>query len=194
MLRLSRIAGLGLLAAVWLSPAPDYAAGSIILHMAMHLTVVAVVPMLLAPRLSFRPGPFGLVLVLFAEMAVVWGWHAPAAHLWARVSGTALALEQASFLAAGLLVWAAAWSAGRFAGALVLFGTVMHMTLLGALIGLAPRPIYGTLCAGWFGLGALEEQQVAGALMALAGGAIYLCAALARLAPGLADPEAARCG
>lgn len=189
MLTLPRMMGIGLLAAVWLSPLPDYTAGSIIVHMALHLTVIAIVPALLAPRLPVRPGPFGLVLVLCAEMAVVWGWHTPAAHHWARLSGMGLALEQVSFLGAGLLVWAAAWSAGRFGGALVLFGTLMHMTLLGALIGLAPRPIYGALCAGWFGLDPLEEQQVAGALMAVAGGAVYLVAALARLAPGLAEPE-----
>lgn len=185
------MAGLALLGMLWLSPAPAYVAGSIIVHMAMHLSVVAIVPALLAPRLPLRPTPFWLVTtVLLVEMAVVWGWHAPSAHLWARISGPGLAFEQASFLGAGLLLWAAARSAGAFGGALVLFGTVMHMTLLGALIGLAPRPIYGVTCAGWFGLGALEEQQIAGALMAVGGGAIYLVAALRRLAPGLSEPEA----
>lgn len=192
MLTLPRILGAALLAAVWLSPLPDYTAGSIIIHMGLHLIVIAVAPALLGPRLPVRPGPFGLVVVLLVEMVVVWAWHAPAAHLWARLSGVGQALEQASFLAAGLLVWAAARSAGRYGGALVLFGTVMHMTLLGALIGLAPRPIYGALCAGWFGLTAIEEQQVAGALMAVAGGAIYLVGALLRLAPDLAEPEGSR--
>ncbi|WP_284164753.1 cytochrome c oxidase assembly protein [Frigidibacter sp. SD6-1] len=192
MLTPARILAIVLLAAVWLSPLPEYARGSIIVHMTLHLTVIAIVPALLAPRLPQRPGPFALVVVLLAEMAVVWGWHAPAAHLWARLSGMGLALEQASFLGAGLMVWAAAQSAGQFGGALVLFGTVMHMTLLGALIGLAPHPVYGALCAGWFGLTALEEQQVAGAFMAVAGGAIYLVAALVRLAPALAEPEASR--
>lgn len=189
MLTPARLLGAGLPALLWASPLPGLAAGSILLHMALHLTLVAVVPMLLAPRLPGRPGPVALAAVLAAEMAVVWGWHAPAPHLWARVSTTGFALEQASFVAAGLLVWAAAAAAGRFAGALLLFGTVMHMTLLGALIGLAPRPVYGAACAGFFGLDALAEQQLAGALMAFGGGALFLAAALVRLAPALAEAE-----
>ena len=189
MLTPARLSGAGLAALLWLSPLPGLAAGSILLHMALHLALIAVVPMLLAPRLPGRPPAVALALVLAAEMALVWGWHTPGPHLWARVSATGFALEQASFLAAGLLVWAAAAAAGRFAAAVLLFGTVMHMTLLGALIGLAPRPLYGATCAGYFGLDALGEQQVAGALMAFGGGAIFLVAALARLAPALAEAE-----
>ncbi|SDO75866.1 putative membrane protein [Lutimaribacter pacificus] len=192
MLSAMRITGLAMLALIWLSPVAALTTGSIIVHMGVHLTLVALAPALLAPRLPLRPGPAGLFAVLAVEMALVWAWHAPAAHLWARLDRTGFVLEQASFLGAGLLVWAAARSAGRFGGACVLFGTVMHMTLLGALIGLAPRPLYGEICAGWFGLGPLQEQQVAGALMAVGGGAIYLAAALVRLAPGLTLPEPAR--
>ena len=40
------------------------------------------------------------------------------------------------------------------------------------------------------GLDALQEQQLAGALMAVVGGGLYLAAALIRLAPWLAEPEA----
>lgn len=187
MLSAARIVGAGLLALLWLSPLPALVGGSVILHMALHLGLVALVPALLAPRLPWRPGPVTLALVLALEMALVWGWHAPGAHLWARFSAPGLALEQGSFLAAGLLLWAAAGAAGRFGGALVLFAAVVHMTMLGALIGLAPRPIYGETCAGWFGLSAMEEQQVAGAMMAFGGGAIYLAAALRRLAPALRE-------
>lgn len=185
MLVISRIAGLALLALLWGGGVTAYAAGSIVVHMGLHLAVVAVVPALLAPRLPWQPGPVALGVAVLAEMVVVWGWHLPDAHLWARLSQTGLILEQGSFLAAGLLLWAAAQSAGRLGGAAILLGTVMHMTLLGALIGLSPRLIYGDICAGHLGLGAMQEQQLAGVLMAGAGGAIYLLAALVRLAPAL---------
>ena len=66
----------------------------------------------------------------------------------------------------------------------MLLFTSMHMTLLGAILGLAPRDLYG-ICANWFGLSGIEEQQVAGAAMAGVGGALYLLAALARLGPVL---------
>lgn len=182
MLRGPQLAGLGLLAALWLSPLPGLAAGSMVLHMVLHLGVTAVVPALLAPALPvLRLGPMALVLGAAFEMVVVWAWHLPSLHLWARLSGLGFALEQGSFLAAGLVLWAVVRAAGPFGGAVVLMSVTMHMTLLGALIGLAPRPIWGEICAGHLGLSAMQEQQLAGVLMAGGGGALYLVAALGRL-------------
>ncbi|MDW4500183.1 cytochrome c oxidase assembly protein [Sulfitobacter sp. D35] len=189
---IARLTGLALLALLWLSPLPALAAGSIVLHMVLHLAIIAVVPALLAPRLPVTVTPVFLAAAVALEMLVVWGWHSPAAHLWARLSPEGLVLEQGSFLLAGLLLWSAARSAGPYAGAAVMLATVMHMTLLGAIIGLAPRLVYGDICAEYLGLDALEEQQVAGALMALGGGCFFLMAALLRLAPALRARDEAR--
>ncbi len=185
-----RATALALLAALWLGPLPALATGSMAIHMGLHLGVTAVVPALWAPRLPLPGGVMGLVLGGAAEMVAVWGWHLPGPHLWARFTATGFVLEQASFLGAGMLLWASVRSAGPFGGALVLLATVMHMTLLGALIGLAPRDLYGGICAGHLGLDALQEQQIAGAMMAAAGGAIYLAAALGRLGRALQLTEA----
>jgi putative membrane protein len=181
---------LGLLIALWAGPLPALSTGSMVLHMVLHLGVTAVVPALWAPRLPLPDGAVALMLGGVAEMIVVWGWHLPGPHLWARFETMGFILEQASFLGAGMLLWASVRSAGPFGGALVLLATTMHMTLLGALIGLSPRDLYGGICAGHLGLTALQEQQVAGALMAGAGGAIYLVAALARLGKALNLTEA----
>lgn len=186
MLTLPRIAGLALLAALWAGLAP-LVNGSMALHMVLHLGVVALVPALLDPRLPGRPGPLLLGAATMLEGLVIWGWHAPALHHWAAMSAAGFAAEQASFLAVGLLLWAAAAAAGPFGGALVLLATVIHMTMLGALIGLAPAPLYGHAGSGPMGLTVLQDQQVAGALMAGLGGAIYLGFALARLAPALGE-------
>ena len=185
-----RALALVLLAALWFGPLPGLATGSMVLHMVLHLGVTAVVPLLWAPRLPTGGGPVPLMLGGVAEMIVVWGWHLPGPHLWARLTDTGLVFEQLSFLGAGMLLWVSVRSAGAFGGVLVLLATTMHMTLLGALIGLSPRELYGGICAGHLGLSALQEQQLAGALMAGAGGAIYLLAALARLARALQLTEA----
>ncbi|MBP0483998.1 cytochrome c oxidase assembly protein [Sagittula salina] len=185
---MQRLSGLALLAALWLT-LPGLAAGSMVLHMVLHLGVTAVGPALLAPAMPVRVGPMGLALAAMAEMVVVWGWHLPSLHLWARMTSAGFLFEQASFLAVGLLLWAMVRGAGAFGGAVVLMGTVMHMTLLGALIGLAPRSLWGDICAGHLGLTALQEQQVAGVLMAGGGGALYLAAALARLGRAVRDGQ-----
>ena len=56
----------------------------------------------------------------------------------------------------------------RATGVAALLLTSMHMTLLGALLALAPRPLYHTHAA------ALADQQLGGALMLAVGGAVYL--------------------
>jgi putative membrane protein len=174
MLTRRRLLALALLAALW---ALGAAAGhGMAVHMAVHLGVVALVPALVAPRLPVAPGPVLLGTAVLAEMMVVWGWHLPAAHLWARASLAGYVAEQVSFLAVGLGLFAAVGAAGRLGGAVVLLATVMHMTLLGALIGLAPRALYHA---------PLWDQHLAGALMAVGGGAFYLVAALVLLAPAL---------
>ena len=86
---------------------------------------------------------------------MVWTWHAPSLHAAARASSAVMALEQACFLVAGLVVWLSAFGRGRgparavwAGGILALFLTSMHMTLLGALLALSPRPLYHAHGAG----------------------------------------------
>ena len=188
MLLTRRLLGGGLLAALWSGPLPEIAAVSMTAHMALHVAVVAVVPALLAPRLRLRL-PAGAVLAVAAlDMGIVWGWHLPAAHLAASLTTAGFALQQASFLLAGLSIWAAAEATGRMGGAALLFVTAMHMTLLGLLILLAPRILYPGVCGGGpLGLDPLADQQAGGLVMALVAPAIYGGAAIARLAPALRE-------
>jgi putative membrane protein len=185
--------GLATLAAAWLGPLPALAPHSFSAHMTMHMAVVAVA----APLLAFavagsRVDPAARWPILFAaipasvlELLVVWGWHAPALHHAARGGATALAAEQASFLAAGLLVWIAAVGGGAgqranrtAAGIVALLLTSMHMTLLGALLALSPRPLYAHAVTLVGDAAALDEQHLGGAIMLLVGGAAYLAGGL----------------
>lgn len=190
-------AGAGVLLLAWAGPLPGLVPQSLAAHMALHMLVVGIgAPLLalgIAPALRrLRPGAALPVVASLIELAVVWLWHAPALHEAARTSGAALAMEQASFAAAALIVWLAACSGPGLAGAMTLFFTSMHMTLLGALISLAPRPIYpGHHHGGFLGLDPLADQQAGGAIMLLIGGAIYLSGGLVLAARAL-TPAARR--
>src|SRR3546814_8836688 len=100
----------------------------------------------------------------------------------------ALALEQASFLGAGLLLWVAALGQGSApsrdraaAGALALLLTAIHMTLLGVLLAMATRVLYPHAGHGGGVEHLLRDQQAGGVLMLLIGGVSYLVGALVLL-------------
>lgn len=196
--------GLLLLAVLWLGPLPAQAELSFAAHMVMHMGVVAVAAPLLAMALArsrlnplnrLPPAVVALPAALF-ELVVVWGWHAPAAHDAARLSTALLVLEQGMFLLAGLVVWLAALApeshaspVRRGAGVLCLMVTSMHMTLLGALLALAPRVLYQCLelCAASLERTPLEDQSLGGVVMLAVGGVSYLIGGLAVMAPLLRE-------
>ncbi len=161
--------------------------------MASHMGVVAVAAPLLAlgtaggrrPRLSNVYLP---VVASLIELVVVWAWHTPLLHEWARRSVFALIAEQASFLVSGLFLWITAIAAApRGIGIVALLLTAMHMTLLGALLALGPRVLYSHAHAGHRTI-ALDDQQAGGVIMLVIGGASYLLGGL-WLAWGLLSPR-----
>jgi putative membrane protein len=126
-----------------------------------------------------RPLPAAVLHAL-----ALWLWHVPAAFNAAVASYTVHALEHSAFLGTALLFWRAILDgrstrrAGPALGAS--FATLMHGGLLGALITLAPYPLYA-----WYhgrtelwGFSALEDQQLAGLLMWVPMGIVYLAACL----------------
>lgn len=205
-------AGLLVLAAAWIGPLPEWSRHSFAAHMLMHMGVVAVAAPLIAAGLAGGrgdparrwPAVFAPLPASVLEFAVVWAWHAPALHHAARQWTGLLVLEQASFLAVGLLVWLSAFGGGiarrrerAAAGVAGLLLTSMHMTLLGVLLALATRPLYPHAAHGDapFGLAPMVDQQLGGVLMLLFGGTVYLAGALVLLAGLLrARGEAVRGG
>jgi putative membrane protein len=63
------------------------------------------------------------------------------------------------------------------AGVVGLLLTSMHMTLLGALLALPPRPLYQHP-GGFAGFTPLQDQHLGGAIMLLGGGVSYLLGGL----------------
>jgi putative membrane protein len=186
-------AGVVVLAIVWLGPLVAIARWSFSAHMTMHMAVVAVAAPFIALGVSTgrfdpvraRPRLFAPIPASIAELVVVWAWHTPALHHAARHETWALVLEQSSFLVAGFVLWGAVLGgdgalrdARRGAGIVALLFTSMHMTLLGALFALAPRPLYGHIANDEAAVAALADQHLGGAIMLLAGGAVYLTGGL----------------
>jgi putative membrane protein len=137
----------------------------------------------------------GSVIELFA----VWIWHVPAMRALSQSSPLVAAAEQAVFLCAGLALWlsclggaASGREERRLAGTFGLIFTSMHMTLLGALLSLSPRPLYGegnVTCLG-ITLSAHADQQTGGVVMLLVGAVVYLLGGVALLAQTLNTPIA----
>ncbi len=165
-------------------------------HMTMHMVVVAVAapliafgiaggrwdPVVVMPRL-FAPVPISML-----ELLVVWSWHAPALHHYARHSVPGLVAEQSMFFFCGLLLWLSAFggkdpsdSNRAAAGVVGLLLTMMHMVLLGSLLAMTPRPLYDhseNHGASHGGLSPLEDQHLGGAIMLIGGGVSYLLGGL----------------
>jgi cytochrome c oxidase assembly factor CtaG len=134
------------------------------------------------------------------QAIALWLWHAPRLFDLALNGEGWHALQHVSLLGSAMLFW---WSMtpsthGRAASATAafyLFITSMHSGLLGALMSLAASPWYsayiqiganGPMIAG---LSPLEDQQLAGLIMWVPGGAVHAVAALIYLMRWLKPAE-----
>jgi len=132
------------------------------------------------------------------QTITLWLWHAPAFFNRALLSESWHAAQHISLVFSALLFW---WSMSRAAAerrhgvaAFWLFFTSLQSGLLGALMSFAEGPWYARYVelglSGTFGLTPLEDQQLAGLIMWIPGGAIHAIVALWYLhrwlkAPGL---------
>ncbi|WP_265499688.1 cytochrome c oxidase assembly protein [Paracoccus beibuensis] len=170
---LAALAAIATLAAAWLLPWDRWTA-PFPAHMIRHMTLVAIAAPLIVlalPRLTewlAIPALAGMLV----EFAIVWSFHLPGLHNLSAFGTAWFVLEQAAFLLAGLAVWAGALAARPLAGAGAMLLTSMHMTLLGALIVLSPRPMY-LICGQDLG-----SQQLGGLIMLGIGTPVYLVAGL----------------
>lgn len=155
----------------------------------------------LAARLA---GSLGLVAALrvlsrpltawLLHAAVLWGWHAPALFEAALHVPWVHDLQHACFFASALLFWWALLTGPKARlglGVLYLFTTMVHTSLLGALLTFSGRVLYASYegTAPRWGLSALEDQQLGGLIMWVPGGVVYLLAGLGLMAAWLAQPR-----
>jgi cytochrome c oxidase assembly factor CtaG len=123
------------------------------------------------------------VVATLVHAAAIWFWHIPV-FFDAALGNEALHwLEHVSFFVTAMFFWWALLGYRHRAGiALVcLFLTAMHTGALGALLALARIPLYPLQArvAVASGADALTDQQLAGVIMWVPGGVVYLLAGLA---------------
>jgi putative membrane protein len=179
-------------------------------HMAQHALLAGVAPPLLllgAPGVAMAWGVSGVpafrrlvpvwrllgglsrafstpMRATVAHGLTMWLWHAPmlfgaaVEHEWVH------ALQHLSFFVPAMLFWRALLDrhsgAHAAAAASAAFVTFMHTGLLGALITMAPEPIYGVYVGrtdSW-ALAPLQDQHLAGLLMWVPLSLPYLVAGL----------------
>ena len=136
------------------------------------------------------------------HVSILWAWHLPAAYQAALGNDAIHAVEHLTFLGTALLFW---WvvlqPAGRRRlnhGMAVLYVVTAGMQggLLGALLTFAGTSFYPaqSLSAASWGLTPLEDQQLAGLIMWLPAGLVYLGAAAALFLAWLRAEDGSRAG
>jgi len=133
-----------------------------------HASLIMVVAPLLALSL---PRSWGERLPLGSSLAVstmaLWLWHAPDLYSAAFTHPAIYWAMQASLLGSFTALWLGLLRGAALATGVVALMSAVQMGLLGALLVFAPQPLYlphlATTTA--FGLGPLEDQQLAGVVM-----------------------------
>lgn len=133
--------------------------------------------------------------VWLVHVATIWFWHARAAYDAAVGDPVLHVVEHATFLATGWAFWHVAVGIRgperipHGAGVLLVFTMALQATFLSVLLTFAGEPFYAayaTTTEQW-GLDRLADQQLAGVIMWVPAGAVYVAAGLALLAAWLRD-------
>lgn len=190
-----------LLVAAVVSPLCRLSAALASVHMIQHLVLVILAPQLIAiaapvrtlgaglrrnPRATSSNGRQELqwnrpLLAAGAYGFLIWFWHAPATYELALTSAGWHLLYLGSLMLVSLWFWSCVvHTRSTGAAALALLLTMVHTGLLGALLTFAPWPLYPIMSGGAIALGLspIEDQQLAGLIMWVPMGLIYLLSAL----------------
>jgi cytochrome c oxidase assembly factor CtaG len=138
-------------------------------------------------------GPF---TVLLLHAVVLWLWHIPFMFEWALHNEPVHVVQHLGFFLTAALFWFALVH-GRYGrlgygiGVVYVFATAMHTEALGALLTFASHTWYPTHAARTAarGMSALGDQQLAGVVMWVPFGVIFVLIALALFAAWLGEAE-----
>ena len=134
--------------------------------------------------------------VFLLHAAALWIWHAPAFYEAALVNEGVHAVQHMTLLVTAALFW---WGMvhGRYGrtgygvAVLYVFLTALHSSVLGALLTIAPGvwyEMYSSSAIAWQ-IDALQDQQLAGLLMWVPSGVVFIVFGLALLAAWLGESE-----
>jgi putative membrane protein len=127
------------------------------------------------------------ITVWLLHVATLWFWHARVPYDAALANEFVHVVEHASFLVTAVLFWrviAGARGAGRVShgfGVVLVFAMALQSVFLSVLLTFARTPWYASYAATTrpWGLEQIADQQLAGAIMWVPGGLVYVAAGLA---------------
>ena len=185
-------AGLAAILGALISPLDTFGDQLMVFHMAQHMLLLDVAPILLILGLTkgvLRPVTRRLhaierragyvahpAFAVLLYVGMLWLWHIPALYDRAQGSAGVHVLEHACFVAAGALYWWHLLSPIRTRMRLGGLGPIVYMAstklfvgLLGIVLAFAPRIIYPFYAhqPHYLGLTPLQDQSMAGLVMAL---------------------------
>lgn len=171
------LAAVAVLAVAFVSPLCAMTAALFSARVVHHLLLIAVAAPLLAIALpSRKSGRLGEPFVL--ATVTLWIWHLPAAYDLALGNLAVYWVMQASMIGTALVFWRAALHPDRSVGSALtgVLAAYLQMTLLGALLTFAPRPLYAIHASAplLWGLSPIADQQLGGLIMWVPGGLPYL--------------------
>lgn len=178
-------AAMAMLVVIFISPLCALTVALFSARVVHHVLLVAVAAPLFALAIHWRRDRLAQLLMPLAGLhtAIFWLWHAPDAYQLALASTPIYWLMQVTLLGSAIALWSAILAAtpGKSIGAL-LFLTI-QMGLLGALLVFSSGPLYALHFTTTlpFGLGAHEDQQLAGLIMWVPASLPYVAVGLWRL-------------
>lgn len=137
----------------------------------------------------FRGAATRPVVVFLLHAGSLWVWHSAVLYDAAVAHPVVHAIEHAAFLGTGVLFWGVVVRAGSRRGVsegtalLLVFTTALQSVLLSALLTFSPRPWYRSYLetAVHRSMDPLTDQQLAGLIMWVPAGLVYVAAALTLL-------------
>lgn len=174
-----------------LGPMDYLAATNPAAHMTQHMLLIVVIAPIWVlssplPQLSAGSGRFiaGVwrpllrlthypMLMAYLHGAIIWFWHIPWLYVLALENPWWHIVEHLCFLVSATVFWWAVLRSAQLSAAWALLAvllTLMHTGFLGAVLTFAQAPLYGPERT-------LDEQQLAGLIMWVAGSIPYMMAA-----------------
>jgi putative membrane protein len=120
----------------------------------------------------------------------MWTWHLPSPYDATLQNNYAYWAMHITTFGSALILWhGLLFHSARHTGSALLatFGTAMQMSLLGAVLTLAPRALFAVhFTTTWpWGLSPLQDQQLGGLIMWVPAGVLFASFGLAAFAKGL---------
>lgn len=181
---LSHVGVVALLFVLFVTPLCAVGSALFLARSVHHLVLAIILAPLVVTAIGPRLFPHAkLTAATVAQTVIFWAWHLPGLYEFAMSSDLVFWVMQISITVSACVWWAALRRGAPLEAAAALLAQMVQMGVLGALLVFAGRAFYAPhwLTTTEWGLTPLEDQQVAGLIMWVAGGGIYLLIAMSSL-------------